>query len=1108
MTHKKNFLIVCFAFCGLLACTPATQKKYVFEVLDHATTGLHFANTLASTPTFNMFKYMYFYNGAGIAAADFNKDGKVDLFFCSNQGNNQLYINKGSLSFADVTNSTHIPQDGGWSTGASVVDINNDGLLDIYVCRVGNYENLQSRNQLLICTGISKEGMPQYKNLAKEYGLDFSGFSTQAAFFDYDVDGDVDMFLLNHSLRFNGTFAERNTYTNTYDSLAGDKLYKNENGKFVDVTRTTGINASVIGYGLGICVSDINLDGYPDIYIGNDFHENDYLYINQKNGTFKDELTTSMRHTSQFSMGVDVADINNDACPDIISVDMLPEDPYILKRSLGEDEYNLFNYKTRAGYFPQYARNNLQLNNGDGTFSEIGRYAGIEATDWSWAPLWLDIDNDGLKDLFVSNGIPKRLNDMDYVAFVSNDELQTKIRRNEISNEDLTLINKFPEIKLKNKFFMNNGNAAFTDIADQIKNDLPTYSNGSVYADFDNDGDQDVVVNNINDPALLYKNTTNDHQAKNAVQVTLKGPSSNINAIGTKIIVFDSSGIRLYEKFTVKGFQSSMEIPLNLGTNKIKIDSAFLIWPDNTYQKIKWDTSTTQIAFTYQPHLSAFDYAMMAKQKKFLSVENITQSTQLTYQQVENPFIEFDREPLIPHMVSREGPALAVADVNADGLEDIFIGSSKGNKSAVFLQKSNGQFTKTIQPYIDNDSTYEDVNAVWIDVNNDTYIDLVVASGGNEYYGHSEYVLPRVYLNNGKAQWVKRIDAFDSIYTTISCVAATDFNGDGYPDLFLGGRAIPWEYGQTPTSYLLQNDRTGKFKNVTDGYNKELATIGMVTCAQWVDVNNDKKPDLILSLEWGGIVAFIADKGKLTQQTLSAKKGWWNFVLPADVDGDGDIDFIAGNLGLNNRLHATAETPVKLYYNDFDGNGKKEQLLTYFLKGKEIPFANKDELQKQIPLLKKKFLYAENFAKASLAELFTRGKLDSSTLLEANYFNNTVLLNNGAQGFSEIPLPWQAQLTTYKDAVMVNANDDALPDVLLVGNFFNNNIQMGSYDAAAATILINKGKGQFAVEQSIAPAIIGQVRHVKKMLINKQEAWLLAKNNDSLAVLKRVKSLY
>ncbi|MEO6584084.1 MAG: VCBS repeat-containing protein, partial [Ferruginibacter sp.] len=881
MNGTKYIILIIAILSGIGFNSCSSKKKSghpLFEALDSNRTGLNFSNTLTYTPEFNLFNYIYFYNGSGVGAGDFNNDGLIDLFFGSNQHENKIYLNTGKLQFKDVTKEASIPQDGGWSTGISVVDINSDGLLDIYVCRVGNYEVLHSKNQLLINQGLDKNGVPTFVDEAQEYGLDFSGFSTQAAFFDYDNDGDLDMFLLNHSVHENGTFRPRKDFSGTYYSLSGDRIYRNESifpsvgeGRgeavhFTDVTKQTDINSTAIGYGLGIAIADVNLDGYPDIYICNDFHENDYLYINQKNGTFKEEGEKQMMHTSQYSMGVDVADVNNDAYPEIISLDMLSSDPYILKRSLGESTYDIFNYKVSIGYSHQYTRNNLQFNRGNGLFSEIGLYSGIAATDWSWAPLWMDFDNDGLKDLFISNGIPKRLNDIDYINFISNGEVQEKIRSNNMQGKDMSLIEKFPEIKIPNKFFKNNGNLSFTDEENAVGGAQPTFSNGAVYADLDNDGDLDIVVNNIDNPVLLYENKNTDTAGNSFLQIKLKGPENNGNAIGARVVVFANKEIRTYEKFPVKGFMSSMEIPIQVGLKNTKIDSMLLIWPDRTFQKISPLRDFTEINIPYRKGLPLFDFTKLTPghTASSLPMKDITAETGLNFLHQENNFVEFDREPLIPHMVSTEGPCMAVADINKDGLEDIFIGAARDHKSAVFLQQASGKFIKSDQPVLDTDSIYENTDACWADVNNDGNIDLIVASGGNEFYGTDFHNTPRIYLGDGNAAFTKLTNPFGALFMTASCIVPYDFNNDGYVDFFIGGRAVPWGYGEVPQSYLFLNNKNGTFSNVTDAYAKELSHVGFVTRALWFDIDSDGDKDLLLSLEWNGIIAFINDSGKFT----------------------------------------------------------------------------------------------------------------------------------------------------------------------------------------------------------------------------------------------------
>lgn len=1100
---SKAMLFVLFFFV-FTACKTKPAEPPIFKVLGSSATGINFTNKLSPTDSFNVFHYMYYYNGAGVAVGDFNNDGLMDIFFAANQSDNKIYLNEGKLHFKDVTAETKIPQDGGWSTGVSVVDINNDGLLDIYLCRVGKYEILNSHNELLVCKGIDKNGVPFYEDEAKKYGLNFSGFCTQAAFFDYDGDGDLDMYLLNHSIHQNGTYGPRNMLLSMKNPFSGDHIFRNDNGFFTDVTASSGIHSSVIGYGLGITIADINLDGWPDIYVGNDFHENDYLYMNQHNGTFKDMRDSMIMHSSQYSMGTDIADITNDGEPEIMSVDMLSNDPYILKRSLGIDEYDTRRIKMSYGFDEQESHNNLQLNLGNGHFSETSFYSGVAATDWSWAPLIFDFDNDGRKDIFISNGIPKRLNDIDYINYVSNDEVQVKIRMNNLGGKDMGLIDKFPQIKIPNKFFMNKGHMSFTDMQDAISGNDGTYSNGCAYADLDNDGDLDIVVNNIDEASFIYENVSNDKKDKPFFEIKLKGDSNNINAVGAKIIAFAGDSIRTYEKFPVHGFLSSMEIPIHVGTGKTAFDSVLLVWPDNSYEKIEWQKDTSKITtLTYQKGLPQFDYSIFQKhqQSSLKPVEDIASKVGLHFKHDENEFIEFDREPLIPHTNSQEGPALAVADINNDGLDDVFIGASKRIKASVFLQDKSGRFQKIDEPDLYKDSMYEDIDACWVDVNNDHHKDLVIASGGNEYYNNDVHMLPRVYLNNGNGNLVKVSEAFKNIYVTASTVSSCDFNGDGFEDIFIGGRVVPWHYGEIPHSYLLQNDGTGHFVDVTSKYAKELSNVGMVTRGIWFDIDKDGDSDLILSLEWDGIIAFINNHGNFTKKYLTDKKGWWNFIVPCDVDGDGDADLIAGNLGLNSRLKASSQQPVQLYYNDFDDNGTKEPVLTFYLGNKQIPFSTYDELQKKIPLIKKNFLYAGDFAKASLQDIFSKDKLNSAQVLSADYFPNSILINNGNLNFTVRPMPWRAQLSTYRDAVITDANGDNLPDILLMGNNYDNNIQLGPYDADYGTILINHGHAQFTAEKINGLAIKGQVRHIQQINIAGKKDYILARNNDTTMVL-------
>lgn len=1121
----------------------------MFSPIDANQSGLNFTNTLTPTTDFNLFSYMYYYNGAGIGAGDFNKDGKIDLFFAANQTGNRLYLNKGLLKFEDVTTAAQIPNDAAWSTGVSVVDINNDGLLDIYICRVGNYKVLKGKNQLLVCTGITKEGIPQYKDQAAEYGLDFSGFSTQAAFLDYDGDGDLDVFLLNHSVNHDGNYAPRKNFENTFDALAGQKFYRNDiqkntdgtiTGKFTDITKTVGINGSKIGYGLGVAVSDINVDGWPDIYVGNDFHENDYLYINNQKGGFEEKGREAMMHTSQFSMGVDVADANNDGLPDIVSMDMLPYESYMLRRSLSEDDYNIFQNKLAFGYTHQYARNNLQYNRGNGQFSEVGQYAGIHATDWSWASLWMDFNNDGKKDLFVSNGIPKRMNDIDYINFVSGEALQEKLKTNSLESKDLTLINQFPEIKIPNQFFQNQGEFSFKNITEAIQKNPNSFSNGAVYADLDNDGDLDIVVNNINDPVLIYENNTNELKTPkpNYAKISLTGSSQNTMAVGAKLLLYAKDAIYTSENYPVHGFLSSMQIPLHIGLDNIQLDSAILIWPDQSFQRLSIKPGQN-IYISYQPGLPKFDYQQHAIQllnqnkpqnatadlstNKFLFTD-ITATTNLNYQHKENPFNEFDREPLIPHMTSAEGPALAIADINGDGLEDVFVGASKTQHNGVFVQQAGGTFKPLPQPALLLDSMWENADAVWADVNKDGHKDLIIASGGNEYYGEDQHLLPLLYLNNGKGILYRKADAFTGIYTTQSRILAEDFNGDGNIDLLITGRVEPWKYGIAPRTYLLENDGQGNFKDQTLQYSKDLLTPGMITDALLADINQDGKKDILICSLWGTVDAFVRKGNQFVKQTLLNQKGWWQSITMMDIDNDGDQDILAGNFGLNSRLKASEAEPVRMYLNDYDNNGRMEQVITYYLQGKEMPFASKIQLEKSLPVLKKQFLYAEDFAKASLNELFGKEKLTAATKLEATQMASMLLVNEGKGKYNAIAMPAAAQFSNIRAVVPIitdspmNATNPPINGALLLGNFGYNNIEIGRQDASFGTLLqLTKAQptnNQQNPQSKIAgtalaayqlPGLIikGEVRKALPIVIGKEICYLLAKNNGNLQVLKQ-----
>lgn len=1115
MMLKKSISVLLLAFILLaFSCTNENSsienllvKNPQFQLLKKEQTELDFENVLNQSPKFNVFTYMYFFNGGGIATGDFNNDGLQDLYFTSNMGENGLFINKGDFKFENITKKAGVEGLNGWTSGATVVDINNDGMLDIYVSQMGNYKDITGQNQLYVCQEI-KDGIPIFEDQAAYYGLDFSGFATQASFFDFDLDGDLDMYQLNHSLHGNGTFGKRKEFSERHPE-SGDKLYRNDDGQFVDVTENSGIYSTVIGYGLGITTGDMNLDGYPDIYIGNDFHENDYLYINQKDGTFQEVLREQMTHTSRFSMGADMADLNNDGYNEVISLDMAPIDPYILKSSLGEDGYDVFTFKLGFGYNPQFARNALQLNNQNNTFSEIAAYSDIYATDWSWAPLFMDFDHDGYKDLFVSNGIPRRMNDIDYIKFREETELEWKTALQEsLAEKDLEYIKDMPQIKLRNKFFKNKLTGEkdeimqFQDLENQISNDATSYSNGAIYADLDGDGDLDIVVNNIDDAPYIYKNETVENSTiiGDFLKLKLQGPPKNINGIGTKVIVFKSSEQLSHENFPTRGYQSSVELGIHIGVGKSeKIDSILVIWPDRTVQKLNNVLFNETMEIVWKANLPTFDFSILKAQKQAsISFKNISEAINLNHQHIENNFVEFNREKLIPHMVSREGPAVAVGDVNGDGLEDVFFGSSKRERSMLYFQKKNGQFKLGDTEVFAQDSLWEDVDAAFVDFENDGDLDLVIASGGNEFRGENKPMKQRTYLNDGEGNFTRK-DVFPPTFMTASCVLPADFNGDGLVDFFFGGRAVPWNYGKTPTSYLFENKGNGEFENVTEKYSTTLAKTGLVKNGNWADMDADGDMDLVLAIEWGTVQIYLNEGSKFVKKETTTDKGWWNFALPKDLDGDGDLDILVGNTGQNSKFKPSKKEPLKLYINDFDDNDQIEQILTYYLDGQEIPFANYEELTKQLVSLKKRYLLSKDFAKASLEEIFGKEQLTASEVLEVNELSSVWLENTGDLTFKTHHLPSRLQLSTMNTAIELEDNNQ----FLIAGNFHENNIEMGRYNADYGNILNFNSKGQMTVQPLENVTLNGQIRRIKPILINGETCYIVVQNDGETMVLKK-----
>ncbi len=1079
--------LILFSCCILFSCTKSKVSSSqnslppLFNRLDASETNLTFSNDLEVTTDFNIFNYMYFYNGGGLAAADLNNDGLVDLFFGGNIVANKLYLNQGEFKFKDVSEESGISYDGqSWDTGVTVVDINQDGFLDIYICQVGDYRKFQGKNRLYICQGI-EDGIPRYKEDAEKFGLDFQGFSTQAGFFDFDLDNDLDCYLMNHSLHHNGTFGERKEFLGTFDSLSGDRFYINDNGFFRDATAQVGIESSVIGYGLGLAFGDVNQDGYTDIYIGNDFHENDYLYINKNGEFFEEVVEEQMRHTSRFSMGVDIADINNDRYPDIYSLDMIPFDPVILKKSMGEDPTDIYNFKLTFGYGYQFSNNALQLNNGNNTFSDIAKYAGVDATDWSWSALLFDMNLDGKKDIFVSNGIPKRMNDIDYINYIAGKDIQFKIHFDRLEPKDLDVTDKIPEIKIKNKFFIQDSMLVFQEMP--IPSDVVGYSNAAIYADLDNDGDYDVVTNNIDEQPFVYENSTDATSFK----VRLTGPNGNRNGIGAKIIAHGSTK-QYVEQFVTRGFQSSMLNDVIL--SRRNVESVEVIWPDGKSQVLDYSQEDV-ILVRYDEVQRKQEYA---EQPASIFCEDYSGEMNVDFKHDENDFIEFNREPLIPFEVSVDGPALCVGDMNNDGLEDFYIGGGKRQSGGLYQQLADGTFKSIQHELFEAYATFEDVDAVFVDLDGNGWQDLVIATGGNEFNLNNKHSSPLLFYNNeGVLTFHERIP--EDVRLVASVVVAHDFDMDDDIDLFFGARAQPWRYGEIPRSFLLLNDGTGNF---TDGTEQHFgsAHLGLITDAGIITDPDDARVELIVAKEWGTVDRYRFDKNGTTKDVLLDIEGFWRSVIIGDYNGDGISDIILGNRGLNTRMKSSDRQPIRFYLNDFDENGTKEQIVTYYVGDKEVPFASYEEITKQLPNLKKKYLLATDFAKSTVEEIFGRQNLKDAHLLKVADQRHYVLIGKTDGSYQRQPMEYTAQFSSLHCGEDIIQGDQS---ILFFGfNFYHNNVQMGRSDALGIASLI---PGQ-SLNHYTKRACTGEVRKIKEINIQGNSYLIIGRNDDSVSILK------
>ncbi|HEY5690681.1 MAG TPA: VCBS repeat-containing protein [Cyclobacteriaceae bacterium] len=1043
----------------------------------------------------NILTYLYYYNGAGVAINDFNNDGLNDIYFTSNQGADKLFINQGGLKFVDVTEQSGINNASGWTTGVTHVDINCDGLMDIYACKVGAYKSIRGSNLLYINKGVDENGIPVFEQSAHAYGLDIVAFSTQAAFFDYDLDGDLDLYLLSHSVHPNRSYGSGENRLEV-DTLAGDRLFENRDGKFVDVSKNAGIFQSKSGYGLGLAIGDLNKDGYPDIYVGNDFYENDYLYQNNGDKTFTELNSadpTILGHTSHYSMGNCIADVNNDGRADIMSLDMLPEDLITLKTSGVEDGYSVYNRFLQNGYAPQYMQNTLHLNKGTGIFSEVSFQSGIAATEWSWGILAADFDMDGFRDLYITNGILGATNDMDYINYISQNHIQSIISRNS-TDQTLGFSDLIPEKRVKNYSFKNNRNNSFTDVTHEWFDAETSLSNGSAYADLDNDGDLDIVVNNVNQEAFIFQNTINDKGTRNYLSIKLNGGKNNTAGIGAKVEVF-AGDLYIYEEdFPVKSYLSSVpnEIVIGLGENRMA-DSIRITWPNLSAQTLYKIEANQGILF---------DIANAAKDIEKTEVKHTfltNSSVSIDFVHHEENTLDFDRDPLIPFALSNEGPSIAIADVNGDSLQDIFLSGAKRQASQLFIQDQNGAFISKQSDVFELSAISEDLDQVFFDVDNDLDNDLLVVSGGNEFT-MGDPLKPRLYVND-MGSFTYQKSEFEGVSINASVVKVIDLENDGDLDVIIGSNALPGKFGEDAINYIYRNDGKGRFDNITSAYSEEFSSAGLITAVQVADLDGNGFDDLVAVGTWMPVKIFMNDGKSFNQIVISNTEGWWQTVEIADFDKDGDLDLVAGNWGLNSRLSASARNPIRLYRHDFDNNGSAETLITYYYRGQETFLSSMDELAKQMPFIRKKYLSYHDFAKAPIDDVLELKK--SGIKKEVKVLTSCYFENDGSMNFRIQVLPATAQESSMNAIAIDDINKDGYLDILMVGNNYEISTQLGRLDASHGVLLLNDQSGFFKVSVDQSFNVAGAARDIKKIKVGVDNYFIISMNNDRPIFLKK-----
>ena len=1063
-------------------------------------TGINFKNPLKETEQFNVLNYGYLYNGGGVAIGDINNDGLSDIYFTGNMVGSRLYINQGNFNFKEIAEQAGVFAEGYWNTGTTMADVNADGLIDIYVCRSAA-KNPDSRKNLLFINN----GDMTFTEMGDQYGVDDSGYTTQAAFFDYDRDGDLDLYILNHSTQeYAGLGKISRHHKKQKNKSYSDKLMRNDNGKFVDVSDQVGLISNILGFGLGVAISDLNNDGWLDLYISNDYNEQDYLYLNNGDGTFSERLEDYIGHISLYSMGSDIADINNDGLTDIMTLDMLPEGNYRIKMTSGPDNFEKLSHLDKNGFYHQTMRNMLQLNRGGDYFSEIGQFSGVSNTDWSWASLFTDLDNDGFKDLFITNGYRKDYTNMDFMNYVVQEKINERKTKEKIKLTEL--IEKMPSTVEENYTYKNNGDLTFSKMNKDWGLDQKTLSNGAAYADLDNDGDMDLIVNNIDEKAFIYRNNAEKFTQNNFVKITLQGSEKNRLGIGAKVKVTAGGMTQTQELLNTRGYQSSVDFNLIFGIGKsTNVDQLEVIWP-NQKKQIITNVQPNQIITLFQK-----DAVNGLKIEKDTETKLFKEVTKIDFTHKENNYNDFKREIMLPHMLSTLGPKLAVGDVNKDGIEDVFIGGAKGSAGGIYLQTRSGDFIKSNKIDLHSDAFSEDMGAIFFDADGDRDLDLYVVSGGNEFEKTDPALKDRLYINSGKGNFFKSKNNLPDFTSSGSVVKAYDFDNDGDQDLFVGGRVLPNEYPFAPNSYLLENNGKGIFKDVTDEKAPGLKNIGMVSDALWTDYNGDNQMDLMLVGEWMPITLLTNKNGTFQNITnevgFNDTEGWWNCIVQGDFDQDGDMDYVAGNFGLNSQLTTSIEQPVSIYAKDYDNNGSVDPILSCYDEGKNYPVFSKDDIQQQLTFLKNRFVRYNEYAGLTVDQVFTTDELEGSKVLFAKNFKTSYIENLGNGQFKISVLPKEVQLSPIYGVNTGDFDQDGNLDIVMGGNFTASRVKFGHYDAIRGICLLGNGKGQFSYKDASETGLMlaGEVRNIKKIISARGEEFLIfSRNNNTPKIYKTI----